>query len=798
MSKKSKKKSEYAKVSQQIISKIPYQRVFEDEGIFESAPGVFSKAYVIQDITTKDIKSFSNDMIAKRFAMLLNDLPASMTLQFIIHNRLIGQDVFLKKILMVPDKEETVNEWIETYNKTVTDNSTIGHNNVKKNKYFVISMKADIPEEAVNAFRKEDENIKNLFAGICNINVEGLSAVARLRVMYSMFNPKLNDFGKKADVKGDGTFTLKTMSKLKLTTKDCIKPFAMDTTNKNYIVLNNDTYVRLFFITSIPAYVSNNLISDITNISSNMVFSTIYEPVDSQYGFEVATQRVSNNTIIKQQMKRDTIKDRKDKTIVKTETMINESEQKYFEKSALRIMKESVAVGEKAMLATFVIALYADDLETLERDTKLLHISTSKFACQVKPLDLQQLQGLQTVLPLAYNRVDCRRMFTIRKLSAMPPLNLQEVLQKDGLFNGLNSINDNLILLNRKNNPTLSGIIAGTEHSGKTFQNKREIFNSLISTKDKVLIVSNNDNYDNFVKALGGKIYTNVQMNPMRMVEHYGLVNPDKYSKSLYLEALIEVLTRSTEKIISSQNIAAMTELENATSDRYDKIVEEVDSFFKSVEQAGIDWQDVNATADFIIAHKDTYPNFYDCVDFIKDLALNRTNIFEDTSRLQLVKFTTDAEAIVLLDYLFNKQIDYKIDNKTTWLFVDSIDGLFDSEQTSNFLTDYVERMNALQNIYTQVIQSSVELFTDNATSYRLKDLIYIMGYFKLLNQGAIERRRFAELLNIPNSLVNYITSAELGKGIICTASSNIAFDDSFYMDDSSDTSVNFYKLFQL
>ena len=792
------KKNENAALLKQITGKIPYLRVFEEEGIFESAPGVYSKAYMISDITTDDIMSVSNELITKRFGMLLNNMPEGMSMQFLIHNRLIAHDAFLERVLMAPNKEDEVNTWIEKYNSTVTENSTIGHNNVKKNKYFVLSIRADLPEIAVNSFREEDEHIKELFRDVCNIKIDGLSVTARLKIMYSMFNPKENEFAKKAKMKDDGGFSLRHMKKQQLTTKEIIAPQLLDDSNKNYMVFNNDTYVRVFFISSLPSYVSNNLISDITNISSNMIFSAVYEPVDSEYGFMVATKCVSDNTIVKQQAKRDTIKDRKDKTMVRIETMVEENETHYFERSALDLMRESVAARENAMLATFVIVLYADDIETLERDTKLLHISTSKFACQIKPLDLQQLQGFQSALPLAFNRIDCRRVFSIHKLAQMPPLNLQEILQKDGLFNGLNSFNDNLVLLNRKNNPILSGIIAGTEHSGKTFQNKREIFNSLISTYDKVVVISNTDDYDGFITTLGGVIYENVRANPFDMVEHYGLISPDKYSKSLMIEALTEILTRPTEKIIATRNMAEMAGHENITLVRYDEISDEVKSFINKTESAGIDWKDQAQAVSFIEGHREDFPHLSAIIPFVRKTAFENETVVDNDERLQLYKFKTDVELTVLLDLLFNQQIRDKIDNITTWIYADSMDGLFDSEQTLKFILDYVERMNALQNIFTTVIQSSVKLFTDSNTSSRLADFVDLMGYYKLLNQGAIERKKYTELLNIPNSLVNYITSAELGKGIICTPASNTAFDDSFYIEEDDGGADDFYSLFKL
>ena len=153
---------------------------------------------------------------------------------------------------------------------------------------------------------------------------------------------------------------------------------------------------------------------------------------------------------------------------------------------------------------------------------------------------------------------------------------------------------------------------------------------------------------------------------------------------------------------------------------------------------------------------------------------------------------------MALMDHLFNVQLGDKAEGRSSWLFIDSLDEVFSSDQAAAFLMDYVERMNILENVFTLVIQSSVRLFTDNAASYRFCEFINQMGYEKLLNQGPIERKRYTELLNIPNSLANYITAMEPGKGILCTPSSDAAFNDNFYQEEDSRESADFYRLFQL
>lgn len=738
---------------------IPYTSVYEEEGMIQTEPGTYSKMYIVNDVDPQNVGMYKPEIVYDAYGRLLNELPADMTVQFTIHNKLVQKDSFLKKVLLVPDKEEQVNSYIEQYNNLVVENSTIGHNNVKKNKYFTISVKASNPDEAVNRFRRADSKIKSLFKDIYGIEVNGLSITSRLKVMYAMYNPKRNDFGKKADIRGNGEFSLKDMKKLKLTTKDCIAPSTLKI-NKDHMILNGDTYAKALFISSLPAAISNNLFSDITNISSSMVFSVTYEPIDSAYGFQVVKEKVMENTVVKKQAKRDTIADRRNKRVVSTESLVNENEDAYFSQEAFKVMQDAVAAKEKVLACSFVIVLYADDPDALERDTKLLYISAAKFGCQVKGLDLQQANGIASVLPLANCKVDVKRVFNIPKIAVAPPFGINEVIEKNGMYYGLNALNDNLVLLNRKNNPIPAGLISGSEHCGKSFQCKREIFNALAGTDDVVFVISGSAEYDDFVKRLGGTVVGFPQTNPFEMADHYGFLEADLYSKSLMLEALF------ADGMGTDEDEVTMLE-------------SDVQILCQSAEH----FND---------------PQYMKGLSGELKLKLYESDIQNPSplpaSRLCSYWAQNSKDLILILDYIWNKQIELKKQNRSSWVFIDSVDVLFQTDQGAAFIMDYAKKMNALQNVFTAVAQSSVRMFTDSGVSYRYEDFLQVLGYFKLLNHGPIERRKYMDILNIPGSLVNFMAGAELGRGIILTQSANYSVDDVLKLDDDADTT--FEELF--
>ncbi len=773
---------------------IPYLRVFSEMGMIETARHTFSIGYTIELFPRENAAGYNVELVRYAYAKLLSELPPELSVQFVIVNSLISHEDSLKNYLIDPDKDENINPHIVEYNDMISVLSQIGHNNVKKNIYFIISVKADTADEALDLLKSEEEHIKSLFNGICALKARLMTIEERLRVIYQMFNPGENGFGIKYGIQ-ERSFDLKALAKKRITSKDLVVPVSYDDSPLDYFKINDNTYARALTITSVPIRVSNNLISDITNISSSMVFSCIYEPFDSMKAFDVTAEHVTGNTVIRQEYKRDSLKDRKNKTIAKTEQLINHSEEAYFEQNALNTMRDTVALNEHGMMCTFTILLYAEDLDSLNRDTKLLYMSTSKFAVFVKPLDLQQIAGFKTSLPLCMSHIDCRRMLTIQRLSSMPPFIIQEVLNKDGVFNGLNTINDNLVCLNRRNTLILAGLIAGTELSGKTFQNKREIFNALVSSNDTVLIVSNTDEYDCFVRNLGGVINENITANPFKMPKHYGIANSDEYSKSLFLEALTESVCRNRDNLIQTLST------ENARMQLDEDISAEVTALFE--ELGDLDRFEYDRISDFIHANREDYPLLKQLTDYLSEYRKERGNKADRSSRLQLYKVKTLEDTLLLLDTLFCVQLEDRVNRKSNWLFIDSMDELLSSEQSATFLDDYIGKMNDLENIFTLVVQSSVKIFSENMLSMRFTDILSRFGYFKLLNQAAVERKAYSEILNIPNALVNYITASEVGKGIILTPSSNVTFDDSFITGNPEDAedekaSIEFYRLFKI
>lgn len=794
-----KKKQNGIAIDPNLASRIPYVRCYEDEGIIETSEGNYSKSYIIGAIDQNAVTDMSIVTARQSLALLMNDFPTNVSFEFSTHNMLISEEKYLKQILIVPDKEPELNPYIGIYNDVVSDNVSVGHNNIRKTTYFTVNIRTAFVDDAIKLFQELDAKIKARFESIYKIEVKGLNLVARLRILYNMFNPGVGEFGKKIDLKGDGEIDLKNLKYIHLSTKDIVAPDNMNSNYdlKDHLVLNegtaDETFVRVYGITNIPREVSDNVINDLTNVSSSMVYSTIYEPIDTELGYETAKDLVVKNTITETKMKRSTVAERKAHATEQIKKMKEHDEESYFNEKALELFQTNVAATQKTFAVTFVVCLYAPSMEDLDRDSDLLKLSADKFSFKLKSLDVQQLQGFQTVLPLCSNRIDLKRVIDMDRLVTMSPINMQDVIKTGGVFNGLNSINDNLVLLNRKNSRNLAGAIAGVGHSGKTYQNKKEIFNALISTDDDVSIIAFDDEYDDFVKKLGGSVIDSMHVNIFEMIQGYGFAdrnnNPEKdiIFKSYFLDALFVAMQDykvSNRLYLKEDNSPA-----DANHSEISEIESEVAELVQYIDKNSIDTDNEDLLYSYIRGNNDKFPHLND------SLSKQNTRYLDEKTdtgrkRLALYKVKNKTDLLLVLDYLRNKALSDLHFKKApaspyNWVFVDAVDCLLEDSASSDYLNEYIYKSNLVKTVFTMVVQDSVKLISNQNTQLAFEDMVNGCGYFKLLSQGPIERRKYIDLLSIPQALTQYITNVEPGKGVILTAETNVAFDDSFFEPDN-------------
>lgn len=769
MSKKTKDAVKSIKTDKTIAARIPYTRVYED-GMIEqassdkNAPNRFSVVYHISDVPAAVIAKADPRDLKIALAKLLDGFAEDVSYQFYVVNSKTSADEFLDKTLLAKKKDETYNKAVEAYNSIITENAGLGHNNMQKDKYIAFSLRTKYPQDAADRFEEIRVKAEELFAELCGIQITRLTTAERLNQIYSVYNVGGDAFGARAGMDME-TFNLSDLSYMKLTTKDLVAPRSMKV-EKTHVVLNDKVYAKTFFINNFPVAMSNNLISDLTNVSSTMIYSSFYQPLPTDKGFEIAKAAVADNTVVRYRHDKATLADRKSGNVVKQRELVNKSEGAYFANEALEVLTDSKASDNKIFMCSFLITLFSDNTVDLERDTKLLTVSATKFAFQIKSLDWAQAEGLASNLPLGACMVDVKRVFSVDKLCALNPLDIQASLRQSGVYYGINSINDNLILLNRKNSAAPNGLITGVRNAGKSYQVKREIVNNLITTNDLVFLIANPHEYkqyDKFVQRFDGATITEGNFNPFRIVDDYGVVDDGTSLKEEFLTALCSSVLNFRQTMNDTDAM-----------DRAEKLLAEIKSFSKQNIQ-----QYSDAIA-FIHAHATEYPLMDSTFNSREYSPLLKQYTDGDKlhgKRLNYFKVPDAISLLIVLERIWSIMIGYKKKNVSTWIYIDSIDEVLSNPEGARYLRHLLKLSNILQNPITIVVQRSA-MFSDGENGYALKTLFPEIGYYKLLNEGPIERKMYADALNIQPSLLPYVTNAGIGKGLIISSSTTVPFTD--------------------
>ena len=140
---------------------------------------------------------------------------------------------------------------------------------------------------------------------------------------------------------------------------------------------------------------------------------------------------------------------------------------------------------------------------------------------------------------------------------------------------------------------------------------------------------------------------------------------------------------------------------------------------------------------------------------------------------------------LVITDAMINRVAENYKKGKRTHIIIDEIHVLFENEYSATFFNS-AWRQFRKRNAYPTAITQNVEyLLSSVDASTMLSNSEFIV----MLNQAATDRKELANLLNISDEQMSYITNADAGCGLIRYGSSLVPFINQF------PTNTNLYKL---
>ena len=739
-------------VPRKVQDVIPVRRIWKD-GIFMTG-GKFAKTYKFTDINYLVASREDKESMFLTYSELLNSLDSGATTKITINNRRLNKANFEQSILM-PLRGDFRDEYRREYNQMLLDKAT-GANGIVQEKYLTISVvKKDI-EEARAYFARVGADLISHFSALGSKCTE-LDAKEKLRVLHDFYRQ-----GEEAAFH----FDPQDMMKKGHDFRDYICPDSIEK-NSDYLKLG-EKFCRVLFLKDYASYIKDSMVTELTDFNRNMMLSIDVVPVPTDEAVrEVENRLLGVETNITNWQRRQNANNNFS-AVIPYDMELQRKESKEF-------LDDLTTRDQRMMFGLITMVLCADSKEQLDSDTEAVLSVARKHMCQLATLKFQQLDGLNTVLPIGARKINAFRTLTTESLAVFIPFKVQEIRDSGGIYYGENAISHNLIMCNKANLLNQSAFLLGVPGSGKSFCAKELITFLILNTDDDILICDPEGEFAPLVQALGSDISTIIRMaaggkdrlNAMYMVDGYGENNPI-VEKSQFVMSLVEQIDKNgvgpqQKSIIDRCTALVYQEAQQKGTvatlcDLRDKILEQPEDKAKEI---ALSLELFTKGSLDIFGHEST-------VDLDK-----RIVVFDIRSLGAQLKPTG---LLVITDTILNRvTLNWK-KGKRTHIFIDEFHVVFENEQSGIFFNS-AWRQFRKRGAYPTAITQNVEYLLD---SVQASTMLSNSEFVVMLNQAASDRAKLAKLLNISDEQMSYVTNADAGCGLIKYGSALVPFINRF------------------
>lgn len=733
---------------------IPITSIWED-GIFKVGSR-FVKSFKFADINYLVASREDKESMFLGYSELLNSLDSSAVTKLTINNHKLNRVDFEKNILM-PERSDELTEYRKEYNAILMDKATQA-NGIVQEKYITVSVvKKDI-SEAREYFARVGSDLIAHFAALGSKCVE-LDATEKLRILHDFYRPGEEVYFH---------FDLADMARKGHDFKDYICPDSIERFD-DYVKIG-EKYARVLFLKDYASYIKDSMVSEMTELNRNLMLSIDVMPIPTDEAVREVENRLLGVETNIANWQRKQNQNSNYSAVVPYDMELQRKESKEF-------LDDLTTRDQRMMCSTLTLVHVADTKEQLDSDTESLCGAARRNLCQLAVLKFQQMDGINTALPIGCRKINVIRTLTTESLAVFMPFKVQEICHDKGIYYGQNAISNNMIIANRRHLLNGNSFILGVSGSGKSFTGKCEISNLMLDGDADIIIIDPEREYSPLIKALGGAIIdisatSKNHINAMDMNSDYGDGEDPLILKSEFILSLCE-------QLIGSRSLGAK---EKSLIDRCTKNV------YRNYRRRGYKGK-VPTLKDFRAdLLKQEEPEAQDialAIELFTDGSLNtfakETNVDVDNRLicydiLDLGKQLLPIGMLVVLDSILNRITANRAKGKNTFIFIDEIYLLFQHEYSANFLFTLWKRVRKYGAFCTGITQNVDDLLQSHTARTMLANSEFVI----MLNQAATDRVKLAELLNISDTQLSYITNVEAGRGLMKVGSALVPFVNKF------------------
>lgn len=734
---------------------IPINAIYDD-GIFKVGKDKFSKSFKFTDINYAVASREDKEAMFLEYSELLNSFDSGATTKITINNRRLNRLDFEETILL-PLKGDELDVYRDEYNKMLLEKAT-GANAIVQDKYITISVSKKNIEEARSYFARVGADLIAHFGRLGSKCTE-LETDERLRVFHDFY---------RVGEESSFHFDIRETRRKGHDFKDYICPDSMEF-EKDYLKIG-DRYARVLFLREYASFIKDDMVAELTDLNRNLMMSIDVIPVPTDEAVREAESRLLGVETNISNWQRKQNQNNNFSAAVPYDMEQQRKEMKEF-------LDDLTTRDQRMMFAVITFVHTADSKAQLDQDTEALLTTARKHLCQFGVLKFQQLDGLNSVMPFGIRKIDTFRTLTTESLAVFIPFRVQDIYHENGIYYGQNVISKNMIIADRRLLLNGNAFILGVSGGGKSFAAKGEIINQILASEADVIIIDPEREYSALVKELGGEIInisatSKSLINAMDMNKEYGDGANPVILKSEFIMSLCE-------QLIGGENLGAK---QKSIIDRCTA------SVYRAYQQSGYTGT-VPTLRDFreelLRQDEPEAREIALAIELFTNGSLNTfakpTNVDTDNRLicydiLDLGKQLMPIGMLVVLDSILNRITQNRAKGKNTYIFIDEIYLLFRHEYSANFLFTLWKRVRKYGAYATGITQNVDDLLQSHTARTMLANSEFII----MLSQASTDRMRLAELLNISDRQMSYITDVEAGHGLIKVGSSLVPFANKF------------------
>ena len=751
---------EKRRIPKTVQQSIPIDKLYRD-GVFKCGYN-FTKTWRFSDINYAVASDDDQLSLFLAHSALINGLPTDSTAKISVFNRQLSRDVLSS--LAIPngnaDYSIYANELAEIFSDKMADSNNIVHD-----KYITVSTEKKNIEEARTFFTRVGNDLMADYAKLSS-KITELSYKERLRIFY--------DFFRNGDV-GEFTFDIKKEMAKGKHFKDTICPDSIEF--KSDHIRMGERFARVIFLKEFPSFLKDSMLSELTDFSRSMMLSVDIEPIPT----DDAVKQVQKKLLA---IETDITKWQQKQNMNNNFSANIPYEMEQMRKEIKEFLDDITTRDQRMMFVTVTLVHVANSLAELNNDTETLLSIGRKHLCNFALLRYQQEDGLNTVLPYGLMRIKAVRTLTTESTAVLMPYKTQEIIDKDGLYYGINAISHNLLMCNRKLLLNGNGFVLGVSGSGKSFASKLEIALSAIFSKDDIIVIDPEREYAPLINNLGGEniklsVLSANHINAMSINKDADDENPVSMKSELLISIFDELLKSGSSRmgggvgakdksIIDRCTIRVFADYINGRSEKEPTLMQLRDELLNQPETEAHDLAlclEMFTTGSLnAFAHQ-------------SNVDVNKRIISYDI--LELGEQMKSIGLLIMLDNIMNRVIENRRKGKYTRVYIDEAHLFFKNQYSAEFLLKAWKRFRKYGGLLTGITQNISDCLLNETARGMLSNSEFLL----MLNQSPSDRKDLSALLNISDTQMSYITNAGAGRGLIKVGGSIVPFVNEFPTD---------------